>query len=169
MVAKYLHSIGLTWDDVDTVAIPFPQMLPLLEAGSLDAASIVEPFITIADADNSDGITRLCNQYLTTTPKTLVATYVSSEKIQSTRAENLREFVAAMTAATEFIQRNEGVAREIIGRYTKIPEDLLSRIGLSEFQSRIDEQHLQQIVDDMQQFGYLDGLAVPRTSEMIFR
>ena len=167
MVRKYLNSIGITWADVEKVEVPFPRMLPLIEAEEVNVISIVEPFITIAKNDNSTKW--LCNHYLTTTQKTLVATYVSSEQIVNDKKKIIEKFVSAMNNATEFINKNEGKSREIISRYTKIPPELLSEIGLSEFATNIELSQLDMVIKDMQAFEYLSNFSIPTSKELVWK
>lgn len=168
MVRKYVEDIGLAWEDINRVETPFPRMLPLIESGEINAASIVEPFITIAKEDTTNSFSILANHYLTTTPQSLVATYVSSEEFVTNNPEKTLNFRSAMDKATTFIEENELEAREIIGLYTKIPEGLLTRVGLSKFSSTVDEDLLQQTIDDMVKYSYLENLRVPSVSELIY-
>lgn len=164
MVRKYLNQNGVNWDDVEKIAIPFPRMLPLLESGDITVSSIVEPFISIASLDTSGKIQYFANHYLSTTPKTLVATYVSSENAITKKRNGLIGFVKAMSDATDYIRNNESEAREIIGNYTKIPKELLPKIGLSEFAEELDLNLLQMVIDDMVRFEYVKPSKLPEIS-----
>lgn len=169
MVRKYIKSIGLNWEDLSLINAPFPRMLPLLEAGEIDAASIVEPFITIAKDDSSGKVMNIANQYLATTQSTLVATYVSSENFIKDYPDLASKFIKAMTKATRFIYENEVEAREIIGYYTKIPKDLLTKIGLSKFTDDIDKMQLNMVIEDMKYFKFLEGKRIPTSDELIYK
>jgi NitT/TauT family transport system substrate-binding protein len=164
MLRKYLKNYGLTWDDVKKVEIAFPRMLPLLESGELTASCVVEPFITIASQDSNSLFVNVDNQYLTTTPKTLVATYVSSQSAIDKKTKQLKGFIKAMEDATDFIKNNESEAREIIGNYTKIPKELLPKIGLSEFLKELDLTQLDLVINDMVEFGYVSQKDVSELS-----
>jgi NitT/TauT family transport system substrate-binding protein len=166
MVRKYLKSIGITWDNEKKVEVPFPRMLPLLETGSVDAVSIVEPFIAIAREDTSK-IKWICNQYLTTTERTLVATYVTSATRFKASEDEMKKFIEAMSEATDFIHEKEGTAREIIGRYTKIKPELLTKIGLSEFDKQIQASDLDAVIYDMKDMGFITSDKLLLSSKMI--
>jgi NitT/TauT family transport system substrate-binding protein len=164
MVRKYLRTYGVEWDDVEKIQIPFPRMLPLLESGEITISSIVEPFISIASQNTKGHTMNLANHYLSTTPKTLVATYVSSKRAIDKKKNSLVGFVKAMEDATDFIKNNESEARDIIGNYTKIPEELLPQIGLSEFLKEIDLNQLELVINDMVDFEYISRSDVPEIS-----
>jgi NitT/TauT family transport system substrate-binding protein len=113
MVQKYLATIGLTLDEVKLVEIPFPRMLPLLESGAIDAASIVEPFITIARNKHKGQMETLCNHYLDYPDQkepwmSVVATYVTSEASLIERQDEFQRFRRAMTKATRYFISHEG-------------------------------------------------------------
>lgn len=170
MVTKYLRSIGLDWgeDSIKKIKIDFSQMLPLLETGTIDAVSIVEPYITIAKKDSTHKMKWLCNHFLTTTPKTLVATYVSSETIASQKHEEIVKFTNAMLKATDYMKNHDSKIRKIIATYVKISPEILSNINLSEFSEKIDTQYLGLILEDMKTLGYLNGNKSILTSELIW-
>jgi len=155
MVRKYLKSIGLDWADVDKMEIGFPRMLPLLENGQIAVASVVEPFITIALETEDDRIKKISNHYLSFSPNTLVATYVSSKESINTKNRAIRGFVLAMRDATDYINDNEAEARRIIGNYTKIPSDILPKIGLSQFRKELSYEDLVAVLSDMKDLDYV--------------
>ncbi len=47
-MAEALAQGGLTMDDVNLVAVPFPNMAPALDSGEIDAAVLTEPLVAIA-------------------------------------------------------------------------------------------------------------------------
>jgi len=153
MCKKYFKSKGINWDDIRTIEVDFPKMLPMLESGQIDICSIVEPFITISSGNPK--ISRLDNQYLATTKQCLVATYASSNEIIGKKKQALLKFIQAMDEATDFINNNETQARNIIGNYTKIPTELLSRIGLSKFEKNIKEDDIIALLESMKEYKYI--------------
>jgi NitT/TauT family transport system substrate-binding protein len=168
MVQKYLQSIGILPTSIQRVEAPFPSMLPLIESGAVDAVSIVEPFITIARHDSQGQAVWLSNQYLATSSRTLVATYVSSRPIVERKKDSLKRFVKAMTDATNYIENNEGRSRLVIAKFVKIPEVLLSEIGLPDFANTIELSSLQSVIEDMAQFGYVPNTNVVKSSELVW-
>lgn len=164
-VLKYLQSIGLSKDDVTLVEAPFPRMIPMLEAGSIDAASVVEPFITIADG--LPQVHRVANHYLAVQPRVLVATYATSAAVANEKHDALTRFVRAMTAANAYIEQNEMRSREIIGANARISDSLLVRIGMPQFETSVDTVYLSSIVRDIAGFGYFGERPVPSASSLV--
>lgn len=156
MVKKYFMSIGVDFNKMNKKKVSFAKMLQLMHEGEISVASVVEPYITIALRDSLNGVEKLTNHYLATTPSTLVATYVTSFDVINEKKKALQSFVKAMNDATDFINDNESISRKIIGKYTKIPEDMLPVIELSEFRKDISSDDLDSIIHDMLEFGYLN-------------
>jgi NitT/TauT family transport system substrate-binding protein len=169
MVHKYLRSKNVKASNDNFIATGFPTMLPLLEAGSINIASIVEPFITIANQDTTNSFSYLTNHYLSTTEKTLVATYVCSKKFIETNNNLVEKFISAMQKATKFIKENEAESRYVVGLYTKIPKNLLSKIGLAEFSDEIDIHALDSVIKDMIDFNYIESLNKPNAKDLVYR
>ena len=48
MLDQVLRRDGLTIKDVQVKIMPFPDMVPALESGAVDAAILTEPFPTLA-------------------------------------------------------------------------------------------------------------------------
>jgi NitT/TauT family transport system substrate-binding protein len=55
-MARALRNVGLQWDDVDFVTLPFPDMVPALANGSIDAALVIEPLLSAAIANGSAAV-----------------------------------------------------------------------------------------------------------------
>ena len=152
MLLSYLNSKGYKIDSSTQSRfkeIPFPQMLSSLKDKEIDYACIVEPGITIAKNDTSNYL-YVGNHYaVDSTSKTLVATYVSTTKNISENPEQIKKFIQAMQEATEYINNGNKDTRNFILTYSKLPENLLNKISLPEFSSKIDEKEFNKIVDLM--------------------
>ena len=150
MLRKFLLENGI--EDSSFNILPFPQMLPMLDAGNLDAVCIVEPFIKIAKSDTNNK-KYLVNQYLagSQSDKVLVATYAALNGVIEEKQGNFEKFVTAMTRATDFIENHKRDAVDIILKYTKIPEEIVQQIGLSEFDDKVDPEKLDEIIALMKQ------------------
>ena len=63
---------------INFVELPFPDMLPALDKGTIDAAQVVEPFLATA-VKNGDRV--IASNYVDTAPKLTVAAYFTSEQL----------------------------------------------------------------------------------------
>lgn len=169
MLERFMRQQGLTTDDYSMEAHAFPQMLPLLEANRVDAACLVEPFISMARAAPAPNARVIANQYLSTSDRTLVATYVTSQRALDEKGAALTAFAAALRDATAFISTNESRSRSLLSRYTKIADDQLMVIGLPEFQDAISPPDLESIITDIRAFNYLGQRSAPAAADLIKR
>jgi len=55
-MSRALRDAGLQWDDVEFVTLPFPDMLPALANGAIDAALLIEPLLSAALAGGSAAV-----------------------------------------------------------------------------------------------------------------
>jgi ABC-type nitrate/sulfonate/bicarbonate transport system substrate-binding protein len=72
-----LKSEGVDYTTVDYFEVPFPEMIAALEAGDVDAAWVVEPFVT---AGKAGGARPILFPYEQTTPNMTIATYFSTRQ-----------------------------------------------------------------------------------------
>ncbi|HMK24957.1 MAG TPA: ABC transporter substrate-binding protein [Chitinophagaceae bacterium] len=152
MLLSFLNSKGYIIDSSIQSRfkeIPFPQMLSSLKDKEIDYACIVEPGITIAKNDTSK-YSYVGNHYsVDSNNKVLVATYVSTAKKISDNPKEIKKFIQAMQEATDYINNGNNDTRNFILTYSKLPENLLNKISLSEFSTMIDEKEFNKIIDLM--------------------
>jgi len=171
MLEKFLEPEGLKLGtDFQVQEVGFPDMLQQLEAKSIDAACLVEPFVAAAKAlPTGSNIAMLGNHYLASQRgRTVVATYVASETAYSKRSEDLKRFADAMRDATAFIKENESRSRELLPRFTKMSQEQATKIGLSEFTDGIAADDLDPVIRDVERLGYLSGKPAPSASDLLF-
>jgi NitT/TauT family transport system substrate-binding protein len=124
-LAQALAQGGLTMDDIEFVAMPFPNMPPALENGSLDAAILTEPLTTLS-ADNGL-VTVLANDFI----DGFTATYVyMGDELLTGKPEVARGFMKAYLRATRDLQ-GDYMTDEVAGiveKYSNVPADVLKRI-----------------------------------------
>ncbi|HEY1502730.1 MAG TPA: ABC transporter substrate-binding protein [Stellaceae bacterium] len=148
---------------VKSVDIPFAQIIGALQSKSIDAAHIIEPFMTIA-LENGTG--RLAFKTLDDVSKRfLISGLVAKQSWIDANPEKLKRFIAAMTAATDYLNANPDPVLPVLSKETKIAPDLLakmfpvhyvisSKLRAGELQSMIDFLAKQKQID--KGFSYKD-------------
>lgn len=124
-LAQALAEGGLTMNDIEFVAMPFPNMPAALENGGLDAAILTEPLTTI-NTDN--GLVKvLANDFI----DGFTATYVyMGDPLLTGKPEVARGFMKGYLRAARELQGDymtEEVAA-MIEKYSKVPASVLLRI-----------------------------------------
>jgi NitT/TauT family transport system substrate-binding protein len=128
---KVLEPHGLSILDVERVIVPFPDMPAALANGSVDAAIVIDPWLTRAV---SDGIAaRLVTR---TVPGAMTTSMIASGKLVSERPDVARRFIIGLTRGVRAIQPPRlGVVDPallftpdhiaIYQKYMNVPEQLL--------------------------------------------
>lgn len=154
MLRRYLAAKQIHAPHLNIVPIGFPEMLPALDRGNVDVVSEVEPFIE--PALRSGRYSLLARQYLDVSPETIVATYAVTRQWYEKNRAIVRQFVRAFHKADEFIRSNDAETRQIIGSFTRIRTEDLSIIGMPAFEARAKKESLQDLVREMQKYGFID-------------
>ena len=117
------------------VEVAFPNALAALETGQIDAALILEPFLTPA---LQNGARVVSWNYAETHANLDIGGYFTSGDVIEHKPELVASFTAAMNRSLEYAQENPAEVRDIIGTYTEIPADLLAEITLPRFTTEFD-------------------------------
>jgi NitT/TauT family transport system substrate-binding protein len=109
-----------------TIDIPFAQIIGALQSKSIDAAHIVEPFMTIA-MENGTG--KLAFKHLDDVSKRfLISGFVAKQSWIDANPEKVKRFIAAMDAATDYLNNNPDPVLPVLAKETKIDPELLKKI-----------------------------------------
>lgn len=128
------------------VEVPFNEILAGIEAGSVDAGYLTEPF---ASAARAAGLRSLVD--LTTGPNEdlATATYVAADSFVADNPSTTAAFVRAMYAAGADIAANEAEFRTWLAEVTEIPDAVTANMVLPIFATETDVQKLQDVGDIM--------------------
>jgi NitT/TauT family transport system substrate-binding protein len=136
---------------VKFVELGFPDMPAALAKGQVDAAWLVEPFLTIA---KDQGGTDIASNLVDTQPNLMIAAYFTSEEVLASDPELVDRFTAAVNESLRYADQNPDAVREIIQSYTDIPADVANRMVLPKWSSEINTQ----TVELLAQLAQEDGL-----------
>lgn len=141
------------FSQIDIVEVPFPEMIPMLERGELDAAFLVEPFTTIAK--QSLGAESIIDPYTGETEGLPVGGYTTTENFAANFPNTVAAFQRALIAATDIAQDDPQRVIDILPTYTTLDAEAAATVTQPEFQARIDRDQIQRIVDLMVKHGLL--------------
>jgi NitT/TauT family transport system substrate-binding protein len=154
MLRQYLEKNGIPVDSVKVVEAPFPQMEGVLKNGSVDAVMAIEPFITLAQ--NNKTVRVLGYPYTDVRTRSIVSAYDVRSDWLTQNADTARKFAAAIAEATDFINNNGTEARQILLKYTKIPQEVADKVVITEFQGKADAAELQVWIDELARQGIIE-------------
>ncbi|MEV0997576.1 ABC transporter substrate-binding protein [Nonomuraea sp. NPDC050202] len=148
----HLQEAGVRPEEVKFVPVPFADQLGALSTGKVDAAWLVEPFLSAAKkggatqiVDTTSGVTEgvpidgwgVTEQWLTKYPKTAAA------------------FHRALAKAQEVAGADRRAIDEVVPTYTQIPADTAAAMTLGTFTMEPDRASVQKLADLMHGYGYL--------------
>jgi NitT/TauT family transport system substrate-binding protein len=136
------------------VEVAFPDALAAVENGQVDAALILEPFLTSAI---KSGARVVSWPYRGTHPNLDIGGYFTSADKIKQDPELVEKFTAAMTKSMNYAQENPDEVRKIIGTYTKTDPALLEEIVLPRFDPKFDRDAAQTLSDAVLKYGTVDN------------
>jgi len=150
-VRQSVEKAGGDPDQVEFVELAFPDMPGALAENRVDAAWLVEPFLTIA---KNQGGTDIASNLVDTQQDLMIAAYFTSEQLQQSDPDLVERFTEAMNESLEYAEENPDAAREIITEYTDIEPQVADQMVLPRWSSDINDETVQL----MAELAHEDGL-----------
>jgi NitT/TauT family transport system substrate-binding protein len=139
-VTAALDSEGVDTSTINFVEVPLPDMVGQLEAGQIDAAGLVEPFVTTG---RNAGQRMLIHDRVATEPEMTIATYFTSTSYLEENPDIVEAFVRAMNRSLEYATENPDEARQAIADHTEIPPDVLAEVVLPLWQTDLNQASIE--------------------------
>ena len=121
---------------IESVEVAFPDAIAAVENGQVDAAFVVEPFVSAAVAAGDRVVSYA---YADFDPALDIAAYFTLGSYAASNPDVVEKFQTAMSKALEFAQKNPDAVRDIIGTYTSSDADTLAKIVLPSWPVQINE------------------------------
>lgn len=137
---------------VKFVELAFPDMPAAVAKGRVDAAWVVEPFVTIA---KSQGDRVVAWNLVDTAPNLMIASYFTSTKLEKSNPDLVKKFTKAINKSLDYAQNHQDEVRDIVPTYTKIDKKLLNKLTLPKWGTKINKQSTQKLADLAQQDGLI--------------
>jgi len=142
-------------DSIQFVELAFPNMTAAMTAGDVDAAWIVEPFVTIGAPQ---GVRVLTTPLLDFTDiQVEVSTYATSTQFAAENEDVLARFRTAMDQSLEYAQQNPDAVRAILPTYLDMPPELAAQLRLPEWNTEVSRETLELFTDLAEDNGLLTG------------
>jgi NitT/TauT family transport system substrate-binding protein len=132
--------------------LAFPDQLPALQKGSVDAIFVVEPFQAAAVAA---GARKIASSYVDAAPNLTVAMYFTSNQLLSSKPDLVARFTAAMKESLAYADSHPDDVRAVLATYTKISEDVRAKLTLPKWPADIDKASVQALADHAKSYGLL--------------
>jgi NitT/TauT family transport system substrate-binding protein len=140
---------------VEFVEVAFPDAPAQLQAGTIDAAWVTEPFITQL---RERGDKLVVAPYQATIPGLTTLTTITSSKLKESDAALVADFSTAMKETLTWAKEptNEASLRQAIKDNLKLPDPVADSVRLPAFGWELDRAGLEQLASLAQKYGVLD-------------
>ncbi|CAM3787291.1 ABC transporter substrate-binding protein [Kibdelosporangium persicum] len=160
-----METAGVNHSTVNWVEFPFPDMQSKLEGKQIDAAVILEPFVT--QAARAIGAVPILDTSQGPTQNFPISGYTGMSKFVAENPKTTEAFRRAVTRAAE-TARNRAEVEEAVTKFVKIDKEVAQLVRIGTFPTSVDRTRLQRTVDLMKQYKMLDPNANVNIDSMIF-
>jgi NitT/TauT family transport system substrate-binding protein len=148
-----LEKDGVAVDTLKFAEVPFPDMNAALEAGRVDGACVVEPFVSQGKAGAARGIDPF---YVRTAPDLTVATYFTSTQYAEENPDVIDRFVEAMNKSLTYAQSHPDEVRQVLLDYTEIPPEAAEQITLPVWRPDLNVPTIELLSDLSLKYGLIE-------------
>jgi NitT/TauT family transport system substrate-binding protein len=147
-----LKSDNVDPSSVHYVQVPFPDMVPALQKGQVDAAVMVEPFATAASKQL--GAHKVLDACSGPTDKEPLSGYMATNQFVEKNPKTVAAFQRAIKAA-QGMAADRKVVEDALPTYTKIDKKTASVITIGNYPTSMKAERLQRVADLMKSAGIL--------------
>jgi NitT/TauT family transport system substrate-binding protein len=151
-INKVVRDAGGDPSTIEYVELAFPDIVPAIAKGDVDAGQLVEPFLTIA---TGQGDRQVVSNYAGTDPDLTVAMYFTSESFAAQNPKAVSGFTAAMVESMAYATAHPDDARAALNEYTKIDPAVQKSLILPRWPAAVDRDSVQLLADLAKQDGLL--------------
>src|SRR3954451_1208997 len=147
-----MEKAGADYKKIKYVEVPFPDANAALDTGRIDAAFVVEPFVSQGAAQGANAVT---HSFEETAPNYAVATYFTTKQYAAQNKDVVDRFVRAINKSLDYAQSHPDLVRQVVPTYTKIPPAAAKKIQLPQWSSNLNTASIQQTADLAQKYGFI--------------
>ena len=163
LTRKWLDDRGVDTKRVTFVEAPFPQMGDLLRGGSIDAAITADPFL---GRIVQSGLGAMLFPVAADLPAGFSnMLYMTTDAWEAKNGEIVKNFRQALQEAIVYAQAHPEEARADMGKYIKLPPQVLAALAVPSFDASLKASQLTFWADTMTQQQMLR--AVPKLDTMV--
>ncbi|MBA2893270.1 ABC transporter substrate-binding protein [Nonomuraea soli] len=151
-VSAHLQINSLTPTDVKFVVFNFDKQLPALFGGQVDAAWLVEPFLTAAQ---QEGARLLLDTNSGPTDALPIDGWGTTEDWAAKHPKTAAAFQRAVTKAQRLAATDRSALADVVPEYTQIPKVAVMTMAMGTFPTSLNASRIQRVADLMYDFGYL--------------
>jgi NitT/TauT family transport system substrate-binding protein len=145
-----LERLGVDRKAVEYTEVAFPEMVPAVQKGQVDAAFTIEPFRAIGAAA---GLRTLFGPFTTFERGLQIGSIVTSEPYAKRNPEVVSAFQKAHARAARYVTEHEDEFRRALPEIAMVKPALAAKVNLPVWRERIDLESVEQVADAMAKYG----------------
>jgi NitT/TauT family transport system substrate-binding protein len=146
-----LQDNGVDPDSVSFVELPPADFLSALELGNVDAAWLVEPFVSIGTATKQAQL--VLDVFDGPTAELPVAGWVAADQFTAENPETVAAFQRAMDAAIQMAADDPSLVAAILPTYTQLTPEVAASLNPISFAVEDQPADISQVEELMREFG----------------
>lgn len=153
----WVRATGGNPDAVTFLEVPFPQMIDAVRGDRVDAAFVVEPFLSTGVA--SGAVSVVAWPYNTIGKNIPVAMYAANKSFIDQNPQVIEKFVRAHQKGMDWANQNSGSDEwlKILSGYTRLSPESLKALKLPPYSKTVDVPGIDAVADQMRKHGLLEG------------
>ncbi|MCD1269944.1 ABC transporter substrate-binding protein [Microbacterium sp. MEC084] len=153
MMRAWLRQGGADLDSITFLELPFPDQLAALDAGTIDAAGMLEPFVTSSRGAGLEVIGDFFTEVQS--PSVLSGVAATNEYVEQ-NPDVVERFVEAVEKAVDDFNADPQVARDRIAENTEIDPALVAEMNLPVWSNDTDPSQMQFWIDAAEEEGIVE-------------
>jgi NitT/TauT family transport system substrate-binding protein len=151
-INRAMEKAGADYKKIKYVEVPFPEAISALNSGRVDAAWVVEPFVS---QGKSEGDRSIAYTFEEVAPKLTVATYFATTPYIEKNKDVVARFRRAINKSLEYSEAHPDVVRKVVLTYTKIPPPAAKGMVLPHWQSDMNRPTIETTSQLAKKYGFL--------------
>jgi NitT/TauT family transport system substrate-binding protein len=152
VLGSMLEEAGLSYDGVQFVEVPFPDMAAAVEGGDVAAAVLIEPFLTIAE---HQGMRIIGRPYSDLKPGLQIGTYVTTEEFAAANPDVVEAFQEGVQATADSIREHPEAFRAALPELGDVSAELADQVRITTWRGATDRESLELIQELMIRYRLL--------------
>jgi len=163
-ISAGMDNAGVDSKTVKYTEVPFPEALPTIGSGDVDAAFFGEPFTTLGEQAHARVIFR---PFSAGVPGGQIGAYFASESYVDDNGDIAERFARAVERSNQYVIDHPDELRTAVPKFTEVPADVAKEMRLPVFVPKIDPGALQKLADLSQKYGLTKERV--DTADMLFQ
>jgi len=147
-----METAGVDIKNINWVEFPFPDMGTKLQSGDVDAAVILEPYVT--QSERTNGAIPILDTSAGPTANFPISGYTATADFVKNNPQTTEAVRRALTRASE-AARDRPTVEDAVVNYAKIDKGVAQLVRIGTYPTSLDRTRLQRTVDLMKKYDML--------------